>query len=156
MERGSWKEVTWPIYLTKWWEYNSPLLSQPCIHPIHLSRGIRKQILSYGKTWMNMLANPIQWLCPAFFSLSHLYSCHPCPSENGGPEWQGHPRASGQTARLLQGQRDSGGYFIHSLCLGSSGTNPVETHGNLPVQKVIIPQIHGIDCTWLGFPSLIF
>ena len=86
MGRGSWKEVTWPIYLTKWWEYNSPLLSQPCIHPIHLSRGIRKQILSYGKTWMNMLANPIQWLCklslspegqslplPLLSSLSHTY-----------------------------------------------------------------------------------
>ena len=62
MGKGSWEEVTWPIHLSKWWEYNSPLLSWPCIHPIHLSRGTRKEILSYGKTWINTLANLIEWL----------------------------------------------------------------------------------------------
>ena len=133
MGKGSWEEVTWPIHLSKWWEYNSPLLSRPCIHPIHLSWGTRKEILSYGKTWMNTLANLIEWLCKLSWStegqslpLTLLSSLSltsmllsPCPSKNGGPEWRGHPRAPGQTARLLQGQRDSGGYFIHSLCLGS-------------------------------------
>lgn len=99
MGNSGWKEMTSPICLTgKYQEYNSPFwFSASSSTPIHLSRGMQKEILKgLCKLCKGTITLYYRSKFTSAFASFSLPQSHPCPPE-WEPEWQ--------RARLLQGQK---------------------------------------------------